>query len=340
MRDSSEVVWLVHRSMVAAGVDVDAVYQRLGYDLRDLPLGECRPSNALQPDFWQAVEAVTDDPDIGLRLCPYAPLFRGAGVDYLLIASARLGDGMQLVFRYARVISDALSIRLAHGAEGAYIAVTGQVENAAPVRHTEMLYAYQCLKLLRLATDYEFVATRVRLCCSAISDTADYEAVFGCPVEFDSDVNEIHFPDALLDWRSPHADADLLDLHQGHVHQRMQAVARHDRMDELYQYLLSQFEATGGPGGENEAAYSLTEVACAVGLSSRRLRFELAEAGTCYRDLLVRAKIAHAKKLLGNGRARIGEVADSVGFTRRQTFVRTFRQETGLSPSEYREQNG
>lgn len=339
MRDSSDIVWLVHRGMVATGLDVDTIYQRLGYDLRDLPLAECRPNNAFQPDFWQAVETVSGDKDIGLRLCPHLPLFRGAGVDYLLIASGALGEGMQLVFRYPRVISDALSIHLVHEAERTYIAVTGTANDVPRVRHTEILYTYQCLKMLRAATDNEFVATRVRLCCPAISDIEDYESIFGCPVEFDSDINEIHFPASMLDWRSPHADADLLELHRGHLQRRMQTVAHHDRMDELYEYLLSQFEASGGPGGENEASYSLTEAAYAMGLSSRRLRFELGQAGTCYRDLLVRAKIAHAKELLANGRGRIGEVADSVGFTQRQTFIRTFRQATGVTPDEYRDQN-
>lgn len=339
MRDSSEVVWMVHRSLVKAGVDVDAMYQRLGYDVRNLPLAECRPDNTLQADFWQAAEAVSGNPDIGLRLCPHLPLFRGAGVDYLLIASSTLGEGMQLVFRYSRLISDALSIRLVRNASGTHIALAGKAGDSSKIRHTEMLYAYQCLKTLRVATDNEFIASRVRLCCAAISDITDYETIFGCPVEFDSDVSEIHFPTSMLSWRSPHADPDLLELHRGYLQRRMQAVAHHDRMDELYEYLLSQFEATGGPGGENEASYSLTEVAYAMGLSSRRLRFELGEAGTCYRDLLVRAKVAHAKKLLADSRIRIGEIADSVGFAKHQAFVRTFRQVTGSTPSEYREQN-
>lgn len=339
MRDSSEIVWMVHRSMVAAGLDVDAIYQRLGYDVRALPLAECRPDNKLQMAFWQMIESVSQNDDIGLALCHHVPLFRGAGLDYLLVVSATLEAGLALILRYSRLVSDALDIRLVEHEDTSQLVLTGATDHTARIRHTEILYVYQCLKMLRAATDGELVPLKVRLCCQAVSDQAEYEAVFGCPVEFDSDASEIHFPRSMLGWQSPHADPELLESHRAHLQRRMQVVAHHDRMDELYEYLLSQFQATGGPGGENEASYSLTEVAYAMGLSSRRLRFELSEAGTCYRDLLVRAKVAHAKQLLTDSGVRIGEVADSVGFAKRQAFVRTFRQATGVTPSEYRAQN-
>ena len=35
-RDSGDLTLLIHRSMVSAGWDVDTLYARLGYDVRDI----------------------------------------------------------------------------------------------------------------------------------------------------------------------------------------------------------------------------------------------------------------------------------------------------------------
>ena len=70
-RDSGDLTLLIHRSMVSAGWDVDTLYARLGYDVRELPLYDSRPRHSLQQGFWHAVEEMTGDPQTGLSLCPY-----------------------------------------------------------------------------------------------------------------------------------------------------------------------------------------------------------------------------------------------------------------------------
>src|SRR3546814_13780170 len=92
MRDSGYFLEIIHTGMVNAGLNVNAIYERLGYNAEDLPLREMRTPHQLQAYFWETVEAVTGDPEIGLHLCPHLPVFHGELLEYLLFSSETLGE--------------------------------------------------------------------------------------------------------------------------------------------------------------------------------------------------------------------------------------------------------
>ena len=58
MKDSGKLLQTVHTGMVNAGLDVNAIYARIGFDSRKLSEQELRTPNELQAAFWQAVESV------------------------------------------------------------------------------------------------------------------------------------------------------------------------------------------------------------------------------------------------------------------------------------------
>src|SRR3546814_15299148 len=93
MRDSGYFLEIIHTGMVNAGLNVNAIYERLGYNAEDLPLREMRTPHQLQAYFWETVEAVTGDPEIGLYLCPHLPVFHGEVLEYLIFSSATLEIG-------------------------------------------------------------------------------------------------------------------------------------------------------------------------------------------------------------------------------------------------------
>jgi AraC-like DNA-binding protein len=47
-------------------------------------------------------------------------------------------------------------------------------------------------------------------------------------------------------------------------------------------------------------------------------------------------RIAAAKNILENGIENIGEIAQLVGFKRANLFCRAFREDTGLTPGQFR----
>src|SRR5438105_13437610 len=93
MRDSGVLLQIVHAGMVSAGLDVAAIYTRLGYHADKLTQKDLRTPHRLQAFFWEIVEAVSGDPDVGLHLCPHLPVFRGEVIEYLFFSSPTFRDG-------------------------------------------------------------------------------------------------------------------------------------------------------------------------------------------------------------------------------------------------------
>jgi two-component system response regulator YesN len=60
------------------------------------------------------------------------------------------------------------------------------------------------------------------------------------------------------------------------------------------------------------------------------------EVGVPFKKYMVKAKLAHARKLLLSTAKSISEIATEVGYQDTSYFCKIFRQDEGLSPNEYR----
>ena len=83
----------------------------------------------------------------------------------------------------------------------------------------------------------------------------------------------------------------------------------------------------------------LSEVAKVVSVNPSYLSSLIKkETGKNFIDIIIEARLEHAKKLLQNPCHRINEVADLSGFKDYAYFYQTFKKHVGLSPKEYRNQ--
>ncbi len=330
MRDSGQFLLVVHEAMIKAGVDINALYTRLGYDAEKLPLKDLRTPHQQQALFWQIVEAVTGDPDIGLHLCPHLPLYRGEVIEYLMFSSPTFGEGMLRALKYLRLVSDALSVRVVSDDAGARICVIGSTLEAPQLRHTEISVVYELIQFARSVTEGRFEPQKIKLRCSARSTQAEYEAVFGCPVEFDGSESEIWFDPAVLDYRSPRWDPDLLKLHEELAQKRLSDLHRRDLVEQIRKVLSQRLELE---------SCDLEDVAEEVGLAPRRLRFELSRAGTSFSQIVTDFRYALARRLLARTEEPIDNIVYLTGFSEPSTFYRAFKRWSGMTPVQYREQN-
>lgn len=328
MRDSGQFLLVVHEAMVKASIDVDAIYTRLGYDAEKLPLKELRTPHQQQALFWQVVEGVTGDPDVGLHLCPHLPVFRGEVIEYLMFSSPTFGEGILRALKYVRLVSDALSVRLINDEQGARIAVIGSTLDAPQLRHTEICVVYELIRFAQSVTELHYAPLRVKLRCSRRSPQEEYESVFGCPVEFGGEESEIWFAPALLEFRSPRWDPDLLKLHEEFAQKRLSDLHRRDLVEQIRKVLSQRLELE---------ACDLEDVAREVGLAPRRLRFELARAGTSFSQIVTDFRYALARKLLARTEEPIDNIVYLTGFSEPSTFYRAFKRWCGMTPVQYRE---
>ena len=329
MRDSGYFLELIHLGMVKAGLDINAIYERLGYNAEALPLREMRTPHELQAYFWETVEAVTGDPEVGLHLCPHLPVFHGEVLEYLIFSSPTLGEGLERALKYLRLLSDALNVRVVHDAQGARALVKGTAANAPQLRHTEIIVVYEWMKFLGSVTEGHFRATKVALHCSQRASATDYESVFGCPVTFDAEESEIWFDPSVLDYRSPRWDPDLLKLHEDLAERRLSKLRRHDLIERIQKIFAQRLELD---------QLTLEDVAAELGVPTRRLRFELSRAGTSFSELLADFRFALAKRLLAGTDEPIENIVYLTGFSEPSTFYRAFKRWSKMTPVQYREQ--
>lgn len=332
MRDSGQMMMMVHRGMVAAGIDANAVYERLGYHVQQQQeLRAVRTPHQQQRLFWECVEAVTGDPNAGLHLCRYLPAYRGEIIEYLVLSSRTFGDGLERASKYVRLISDAIQIHLETGADCACLKIRASALGDAPqARHTEICVVYQMMRFAAAVTERRASALRVSLHHARTAPQEEYEALFKCPVEFETEEAEIHFDPTILAWRSPHWDPDLLRLNEELANKRMAGLEREDLVLRIRKLFAQRLELE---------RCELDDIAAELGMPSRRLRFELSRAGTTFSQLLGEFRHALACRLLSKTDERIENVAYLTGFSEPSTFYRAFKRWSGQTPVQYRDEH-
>jgi AraC-like DNA-binding protein len=283
----------------------------------------------LQAYFWETVEAVTGDPEIGLHLCPHLPVFHGEVLEYLIFSSATLGEGMERALKYLRLLSDALNVRIFNDEHGARALIKGTAADAPQLRHTEICIVYELSQFLKSVTEGRFAPQRIALHCSQRASQAEYDRIFGCPISFGADESELWFDPAILDYRSPRWDPDLLKLHEDLAERRLSKLRRHDLIERIQKLFAQRLELD---------QLTLEDVAAELGVPTLRLRFELSRAGTSFSELLADFRFALAKRLLAGTEESIENIVYLTGFSEPSTFYRAFKRWSSMTPVQYREQ--
>jgi len=107
LRDAGVMLRLIYEAMKRRGIDTDAIFSRLGVNEQYVYTDQLRTPHSAQLYFWQAVEDVSGDPDVGLHLGPLLPAYKGQVLEYLFLSSPTFGEGLRRAQNYQRLLSDA-----------------------------------------------------------------------------------------------------------------------------------------------------------------------------------------------------------------------------------------
>ncbi len=155
-----------------------------------------------------------------------------------------------------------------------------------------------------------------------------YRRYFHCPVLFDQPETALIGPAALADCELPLANRLMAMAAEKTLFENIPTRAIRLLPLRLRRLLVRYYGAF--PSLENAASD--------LGMSGRTLRRKLAEEGTTYQQELdiVREKLA--KQYFMRGGESVTELAMILGFADSSAFAKAFRRWTGLSPSEFLEQ--
>lgn len=302
---------------------------RLGHDVPSL-LGESgvRPADLDDPDARVSCAAVggllalagrrRPTPDLDLRLAMETPLGAYPLLDYLIVTSESVGEGMRRFARYWQLTGAPARVDI-H-------------EEAVPVRVMMEATPYSVyLTVLHLRREAvgplgpEYVSLR-----EIPDDTRAVEEALGCPVRGGAEWSG--FALSREAWALPMRRRDpvlqgVLERHAADVLARLPAAT--GLVSELRPLLARRIA-----GGDARIA----SVARTLGTSARSLQRRLAAEGTSYQQVVEQARCDAAERHLGEAALSIAEISWLLGYSEPSAFHRAFKRWRGISPRSFRQQ--
>lgn len=277
--------------------------------------------------LWRAIEAVSRDKTIGLRI---AGSLDGAVMPLAFIAAQHardFRDALNRVARFKRLCAPeevslremgdlgGLEVRWPYGGTGL---VPYSLVDAAMVSFVE---------LGRRGTGERLTPSKLEL-TRPVASEAMLEQYFGCPIHFDAKVDLISFTRRDLDKLFVSYNEDLLDTLAPELDRRLE---RHDAsasMTEHIRWVLRRRLNAGRP--------DIRSVAAELAMSERSLQRQLMSEGVSFQSLVAETRHQMALEHLADPSLALIEVAFLLGYEDQNSFFRAFRQWENQTPLEWR----
>ncbi|MFZ5723391.1 MAG: helix-turn-helix domain-containing protein [Pseudomonadota bacterium] len=275
----------------------------------------------------------TSDPQLFLKLSR-ASMPNGFGpVGYLLTACPTLKDCIDTLTRFEPLISNVGYSTLEHR--------PGEVRWTLTIDHEDPL-------LVRLASDfttgvrYRFLLMLREKRSSLVravhftypapetpAQLKEYTDTFHCPVLFDQPQTCIVLNPPALSTPLRQPDAELKEAIQSQAEKKLEELtSKPSTVDEARMALRKLLL---------EGQASREKLAEKLGVSGRHLGRQLENAGLGYRELLDELRMEIAREYLRQPDRTIDDTGTRLGFSDGQSFTRWFRQATGKTPGEFRQ---
>jgi AraC-like DNA-binding protein len=326
MRDGSILLRLVHEAMLQMDIDVNSIYRKCGVTLPLTENKQARLEHDANRAFWQAAEEVTQDPYIGLHVAEYIPLYKGQVLEYLFLSSPSFGEGLKRALSYQRLITDVAQSYLDIKDNHAVLVLdTKMGKNLS--KHFNECSMVGMIKFFKGLTDNQFTPIYVDFLYEEPADLRDYHRIFDCELRFNQSRNAICFDAQVLGVKSPHAEPELLQLHEKVAGEHLAKLEQEDSVFEVKKIV--------GELLENQEV-SLDLVAEKLNITPRALRSTLTLANTSFNQILSEYRCLLAKRLLVRTHESVEEIVYLTGFSEPSTFYRAFKRWTDMTPIEYR----
>jgi AraC-like DNA-binding protein len=277
---------------------------------------------------------MTGDPALGLHMGDSSSVSAFQVVGYLAAHARTIREGLDVFFRYHRVVSDCPASYLAERGEDAVLIYN--FPRTTP-RCTRLRGEFGMARLFRISQMFlraGGVPREVWFEHEAPAYVAEYARIFGpgVTVRFGQPSTSIVMPRAMLDSVQLHPNPQLYQV------LKTQADAALSELDanlgiahRIHQLVVHHF---------TELEPDMETLARRLGMSSRSLRRRLQEGGTSFSAVVDRAMGELACNVLRESHTTIQEAACRLGFSEASSFHRAFKRWTGQTPKQFRQSVG
>jgi AraC-like DNA-binding protein len=315
----------------ARGVQTADLLEEAGLTREALEDPDGRIPGAAVLTIWNALRERTGDPALQLAAPTSLPFGAYRLIDYLVGASATVGEGIRRFAGFFGLIADGVTLSIDEG-EGGY-RVTFSTAQGGPVPSVYVDYVFAALiSRIRMRIRPGLRVDRVELRHAEPTTAAAYCEVFRASVHFGASADRLCFTTEEWDAPMDSADATLAQLLEEHA--RIVALRIPPATAGFIAEVEKAIAACPAEGG------SAVKVARALHVSVRTLQRKLVAAGSTFREVSETVRGRIAEEYLADPTVSIAEVALLLGFSDSSSFNRAFRRWTGMAPGRWRQRRG
>jgi AraC-like DNA-binding protein len=238
---------------------------------------------------------------------------------YAWLSSNTLRDGFRRIQRYVKILGSQLGISVDNMGDNVSISLDYDCSLARATSGLAIL-----THLCRLNYQDELSPSKVTFIHPTPDDASKYFSYFGCPIEFDADVNSINFPASVIDEELVGGDDQLAKLNDQVLIQYINTLTQDDLVNTMKTIIVKDL-----PSGE----VRIDAVAEELYTSSRTLQRKLKELGTTYKKIYTECQKYLAEKYVSEGKMSFTEISFILGFSEMSSFSRSYKRWTGHSPN-------
>ena len=315
------------RALQAQGLDGEGLARAAGLDPALLRDPDARVARDALTRLWRLAVEAAGDPCFGLTAIRFAAPTSFHALGYAVLASATLGEALERVVRYRRLIGDVVALRLTHSeTRSRFVIDVSAAPGAVPFEAVDAFAAGIVLQARVLRGERGFNPTAVSFERPPPPAIQPFRRVFRAPLAFSQPQTWLEFHRADLETPLPAANAEL-------ARQNDEAISRY----------LARLENAGVSSRVRRAlldtlpngAAAKSAIARRLGMSPRTLQRHLAGEGTTFKELVADARMQLARDYLEERRVPVTEIAFVLGFADVSAFSRAFKRWTGQSPRAY-----
>lgn len=312
------------RVLEQLGYDLDALLASAGLQRGDVAdPGALLPSKACATVFENA-HRERRVRNLALQLGQRTPVGANPLLDYLIVSSDSVAEGLDRLTRYLVVVNPSVSVAVRPARGGVRVVV----ERAQTPFFSELTVSLSVIRFIR-ETDEQFRAAYVSFAHEP-DDVAEYARVLRCQIRAKASWNGVAIPKHALDLPLRRRDPVLrewLERQAAAILARLPATD--DAADEVRSVLSTQ--ATAGD-------MTIGVVARRLSTTPRTLQRRLARGGTSFETLRDDARRQAAEVYLSTTTLTIAEVTYLLGYSEPTAFHRAFRRWHGTTPQAFRTQ--
>ncbi|MBJ2149818.1 AraC family transcriptional regulator [Paracoccus sp. IB05] len=279
--------------------------------------------------LWHAVEALSNDPAIGLRMTVETDTSVHPPATMSAFFARDYRDGLGRLARFKRLCTPE-ELTLADSSAECRIALRwlfsseGEPDAAADVTFAAIL------ELGRRGTGRQIRPLRVEMTRSS-PPSPMHHSYFDAPIRTGCAGNALVLRSSDLDLLFAGHNPDLLAILDPSLTASLGEIEAQSSLPEQVKILIKRRIASGKP--------EIGDVARELGMSERTLQRRITQHGASYRSLLDEARRELGRVLLADGQNGIDEVAFLLGFQDTSSFYRAFRGWEGVTPAAWRNMN-